>query len=134
MAPAQRLLLLLRVLMEIGVVAALAFWGVHLGGSTAAKIALGIAAPALGFGFWGAIDFHQAARFAEPLRLVQELTVSLLAALAWYTAGWHGLGVALGGLSIVYHALVYATGERLLKPNPKPARTPQASYREPARS
>ena len=134
MAPAQRLLLVLRVLMEIGVVAALAFWGVHLGGSTAAKIALGIAAPALGFGFWGAIDFHQAGRLAEPLRFVQELTISMLAALAWYTTGRHGLGFALFGLSIVYHALVYATGERLLKPNPKPARTPQASYREPARS
>jgi Protein of unknown function (DUF2568) len=133
--PAQRLLLVLRVLMEIGVVAALAFWGVHLGGgTTAAKIALGVAAPALGFGFWGTIDFHQAGRFAETLRLVQELTVSLLATFAGYTAGRHGLAIALGGLSLVYHTLVYATGERLLKPSPKPAHTPPASHGEPARS
>jgi hypothetical protein len=82
MTPTQRLLLSLRVLMEIGVVAALAFWGAHFGGTTAEKIALGIAAPAIGFGFWGAIDFHQAGRLAEPLRLLQELAVSLLAALA----------------------------------------------------
>ena len=121
MTPMQRLLLLLRVLMEIGIVVALTFWGVHLGASTAAKIALGVVLPALGFGFWGAIDFHQAGRAAEPLRLLQELTVSLLATLAWYSTGRHGLGYALGGLSIVYHALVYAMGERLLKPSPAAA-------------
>jgi hypothetical protein len=133
MTPTQRLLLLLRVLTEIGIVAALAFWGVHLGGSTAAKIALGIAAPAVGFGFWGGIDFHQAGGAAEPLRLLQELTVSLLSALAWYSTGRHGLGYALGGLSIVYHLLVYTTGERLLKaPTPQHAVSP--SHREPARS
>ena len=87
MAPVQRLLLLLRVLMEVSVVVALAFWGVHVGDSIAAKVALGIAAPVLGFGVWGAVDFHQAGRLGEPLRLVQELIISLLAALAWYTAG-----------------------------------------------
>jgi hypothetical protein len=125
---------LLRVLMEIGVVAALAFWGVHLGGSTAAAIVLGIAAPAFGFGFWGAIDFHQAGRLAEPLRLLQELAVSLLAALALYSTGRHALGLALGGLSVIYHLLVYATGERLLKPRPTAQRAAPAHYREPAES
>jgi hypothetical protein len=134
MTPPQRLLLPLRVLMEIGVVAALAFWGAHLGDSIMEKIALGVAAPALGFGFWGAIDFHQAGRLAEPLRLVQELTVSLLAALAWYSTGRHGLGIALGGLSIAYHALVYVQGERLLTPSPGPRRISRTPYREPARS
>ncbi len=111
----------LRVLIEAGIVAGLAYWGVHLGGSTAAKVALGIAAPALGFGLWGTVDFHQAGRLGEPLRLLQELTVSLLAALAWYAADRQGLGVALGALSIVYHALVYASGERLLKRRAEPA-------------
>ncbi len=134
LTPAQRLLLFLRVLIEIGVVGALAFWGVNLGGSTAAKVALGIGAPALGFGFWGAIDFHQAGRLAEPLRLAQELIVSLLAALALYGAGSHGLGAALGGLSIVYHALVYASGERLLKASAKPPSVRPAAYSETARS
>jgi len=33
-------------------------------------------------GFWGAVDFHQAGRLAEPLRLVQELAISGLAAVA----------------------------------------------------
>lgn len=120
MTSPQRLVLTLRVLMEVGIVAALAYWGVHTGGSTSAKVILGIAAPAVGFGFWGAVDFHQAGRLAEPLRLVQELAISLLAALAWYAAGSQILGLSLGALSILYHALLYPTGGRLLKPRPQP--------------
>jgi uncharacterized protein DUF2568 len=108
--------LIMRVLMEAGLVAALTDWGVHVGGTTSTKILYGIAAPALGFGFWGAVDFHQAGRFAEPARLVQELAISGLAAAAWYAAGRHGLGIALGALSLAYYAHVYASGARLLKP------------------
>ena len=59
----ERLNLALRVLMETGIVVALAYWGVHTGDSTAAKILLGVGAPVLGFGFWGAVDF----RWAQPL-------------------------------------------------------------------
>ena len=66
-------------------------------------------------GFWGAVDFHQAGRLAEPLRLVQELAISGLAAVAVYAAGQHILGWFLGLASISYHALVYAQGSRLLK-------------------
>jgi Protein of unknown function (DUF2568) len=119
MTSPQRLLLTLRVVMEAGIVAALAYWGVHTGVSTSSKVILGISAPAVGFGFWGAVDFHQAGRLAEPLRLVQELAISLLAALAWYAAGGQVLGLSLGALSILYHALLYATGGRLLRPTPR---------------
>jgi hypothetical protein len=52
---------------------------------------------------------------AEPLRLAEELVISGLAALAAYAAGAHALGWALALLSIVYHTLVYLTGDRLLK-------------------
>ena len=115
MSSLERLLLALRALTEAGVVAALAYWGVRTGGGTGGKILLGIAAPAVGFGFWGAVDFRRAGRAAEPLRLAQELVVSGLAAAAWYAAGRHALGLALGALSVVYHALVYLSGGRLLK-------------------
>lgn len=80
MSGVQRLNLLLRVLLELGVVAALAHWGIHTGNTTATKVALGVAAPAVGFGFWGAVDLHRAGR-GEILRLVQELAVSGLARL-----------------------------------------------------
>ncbi len=96
--------------------AALAYWGFHTGENVAGKLVLGLGAPALGFGFWGAVDFRWAGAAAEPLRLIQELAVTGLAALAWYTAGQQVLGILLAVLSLVYHGLVYASGERLLKP------------------
>ena len=122
MSTSERINLLLRVTLETGVVVALGFWGYHDGGGTAARIGLMVAAPALGFGLWGAVDFHQAGRLAEPLRLVQELAISGVATAAWYLAGYHGFGIALGALSLVYHLLVYATGSRLLKPRPTTSR------------
>lgn len=115
----ERIVLALRVVMEIGVVAAFAYWGVHSGATTAGRILLGFAAPALGFGFWGAIDFRGAGRFAEPLRLMQELAVSSLAGLAWYSSGRPVAGAALVGVSVAYHTAVYATGQRLLEPRPQ---------------
>ncbi len=110
--------------------AGLAYWGVHTGDSTAAKVALGIVAPLVGFGIWGAIDFRQAGRLAEPLRLVEELVISGLAALALYSTGLHALGIALALLSVVYHALVYLQGARLLEPKHQPSRhtSPSAQF------
>ena len=116
LSPVETVTLVLRVLMEVGIVAGLAYWGVQAGSGTRESILLGLAAPAIAFGFWGAVDFHQAGRLAEPLRLVQELVVSGLAALALFAAGRPLLGALLGALSVVYHALVYAGGGRLLKP------------------
>ena len=112
--------LVLRVLMEAGIVAAFAYWGYRAGAGTGVKILLAAGAPALGFGFWGAVDFHQAGRLAEPLRLLQELAISGLAAIAVYAAGQHLLGWVLGLLSVAYHALVYLQGGRLLKHRSSP--------------
>jgi Protein of unknown function (DUF2568) len=118
---ADALLLSLRVLMEAAIVGALAYWGARTGHSAGAKIALGIAAPVVGFGLWGAVDFRRAGRLAEPLRLAQELVISGVAAIASYAAGAHALGIALAALSVVYHALVYLAGRTLLKPLPRTA-------------
>jgi hypothetical protein len=122
MSATQRLNLILRVLVEVGVVAALAYWGARTGEGTAAKVLLGIAAPLVGFGFWGAVDFHRA-RHAEILRLLQELVVSGLAAVACYAAGAHALAITLAALSVIYHGLVYASGARLLKSADAPVRS-----------
>jgi Protein of unknown function (DUF2568) len=115
LSPLETVTLVLRVLMEVGIVAGLAYWGVQAGSGTGESILLGLATPAIAFGFWGAVDFHQAGRLAEPLRLVQELVVSGLAAVALYAAGRHAAAVALAALSVVYHALVYLSGGALLK-------------------
>ncbi len=117
----------LRGVLEAGIVAGLAWWGIHEGTGLAAKTVLGVAAPAVGFGIWGALDFRFAGRYAEPLRLIEELAISALAALALWVIGQRGLAIALAALSVLHHALVYTLGERLLKPrahapgaNPEP--------------
>jgi len=65
--------------MELGIVAAFAYLGYTLARNTTASVLVAVLAPAITFGLWGAIDFHQAGRFAEPLRLIQELIISGLA-------------------------------------------------------
>jgi len=92
-----------------------AFWGYAAGKTPSSKILLAIGVPVLFFSFWGLVDFRQAGRMAEPLRLIQELIVSGLAALALFLAGQVTFAWILAFLSIVHHALVYALGERLLK-------------------
>ena len=112
---AQRLLLALRIPTETGVVAGLAWWGYQTGGAGGTGLLLAIGAPAIGFGIWGAVDFHQAGRYAEPLRLAEELIISGLAAWALFAIGHPIWGGGLLAVSVVYHGSVYAAGERLLR-------------------
>jgi Protein of unknown function (DUF2568) len=106
----------LRVLMETGIVLGLAYWGFEAGSNTATKVVFAIGAPLVGFGFWGAVDFRRVGRLSEPLRLIEELAISGLAAFALFASGQHVLGVILAAISIIYHVLVYVSGNRLLKP------------------
>lgn len=115
MTRSEQVNLILRALMEFGVVAGFAVWGYHVGQGLGMKILLAAGVPLVGFGFWGAVDFHQLGGLGEPARLIQELVVSGLAALAFYAAGQPVLAWSLAGLSLTYHALVYSTGARLLK-------------------
>ena len=112
--------LALRVTMEAAIIAALAMWGYHAGPGTVGKLVLALAAPAVGFGVWGAVDFRQAGRYAEALRLLQELAISGLAAAAWYAAGQRAAGAALAIVSVICHGLVYLGGGQLLKAAPVP--------------
>jgi Protein of unknown function (DUF2568) len=105
----------LRAIMETGIVVGLVYWGWQTGTGTIAKVGLAIVAPLVGFGFWGLVDFRQAGRAAEPLRLVQELVVTVLVAVALWSVGQPIAGLLLVLLSVVYHVLVYTTGGRLLK-------------------
>ncbi|HKJ40923.1 MAG TPA: YrdB family protein, partial [Sunxiuqinia sp.] len=105
----------LRGIMEACIVVALGIWGYHIGSSQISKILFTGLAPAIGFGFWGAVDFHQFGKRAETFRLIQELVVSGLAALSLYSTGAHLWAWLLAMLSIIHHALVYLLGERLLK-------------------
>ncbi len=115
MSRTQLLILAMRAVMETGIVVGLAYWGWQTGSGALTKIGLALGAPLVGFGFWGLVDFHSAGRAAEALRLVQELLVSGLAAVALWSVGQPAPGFLLGLLSIFYHLFVYATGDRLLK-------------------
>ena len=115
MGTLKRINVALRALMELGIVVGIGYWGFVTGETTIMKILLGILLPVLVFAFWGFVDFHQAGRLGEPLRLIQELVISGLAALALYLAGQPLLGLALALLSILHHALIYLLGGRLLK-------------------
>jgi len=107
--------LVLRGLMELGIVAGLAYWGYRTGVTDLARLWLAAVAPTVVFAFWGLVDFAQLGRIAEPLRLAQELAISALAVLAVYRVGLPWFGAALLGVSIAHHGLVYALDERLLK-------------------
>ncbi len=115
MTPAKWANVGVRAVVEGGVVAALAYWGYETGVGTASRVVLTIGAPVVGFGIWGAVDFHRFGRLAEPLRLVEELVISGLAAVALFRVGQPVLGIALAALSVTHHALVYLTGERLVQ-------------------
>jgi len=79
------------------------------------KIILAICVPLTIFGFWDLVDFHNAGKFSESLRLLQELVIYGIAAIALYTAGQHLWSWMLALLSIFHHILVYLVGDTLLK-------------------
>jgi len=101
--------------MEMGVVVGLAYWAYHLGVSPVQRWTMAILVPTIVFGFWGAVDFRRCGKYAEWLRLAQELVISLLVAIALYRVGQRTLGWALAIVAVVHHAMVYSLGERLLK-------------------
>ena len=105
---------ILRGLMEVGIVAALGYWGYQTGNSPLTRVLLAVLAPVIIFGFWGLVDFRNAGPLAEGLRLFQELAITVLAAVALYVVGQHTLAWALALISLVHHALVYLLGETLI--------------------
>lgn len=107
--------LVLRAVMETGIVLALGYWGYKAGGTARIKVLLAIIVPVIGFGFWGLVDFRKAGYFAEHLRLIQELVVSGCAAFALYVMEVQGFALILALVSLLHHTLVYISGETLLK-------------------
>ncbi len=115
MTTVRRISLVLRWIMEMGIVLGLAYWGFQTGGSPAVKILLLIAAPVVLFSFWGFVDFRWMGKAAEVVRLVQELAITGLVAAALIAAARPVFGWLLAAVSIVHHILVYLTGDRLIR-------------------
>ncbi len=95
--------------LELGLLAALGYWGACTGGSTAVSVLLAIAAPALAAVVWGLFLAAGGPRF--PLPLAGEIVLKLAAlgagALALYGTGHHALGVVFGGLAVLSVAVEY---------------------------
>ncbi len=108
----------LRGLMEAGIVAALAWWGYRTGASALTRTVLAIAAPLVVFGIWGLVDFRSAGAVAEPLRFAEELALSALASAALYQSRQHLLATVLSATALSHHALRTACGDKLLKEKP----------------
>jgi hypothetical protein len=105
----------MRWVMEVGIVLGLGYWGYHTGGSTGMRLLFAVLTPALVFGFWGFVDFRWMGKASEVVRLFQELVITGAVGYALISTGQYALGWGMIGISVVYHALVYLNGDRLVK-------------------
>jgi hypothetical protein len=100
--------LALRFALELCAIAALAFWGYETGGSTAASIVLGIAAPLAMIVVWGAFVAPKS-RYSLPnnLKWILGLAILLLAAMALADAGSNFLAVVFGVVATINAVLMW---------------------------
>jgi hypothetical protein len=99
-------------LLELGVLAALAFWGFSTGSGTLAKIVLGIGLPALAIVVWALFGSPQATWHLNGIwRLILQIIFFGSAAVALYAAGQRVWGVVFALLFVLNTILVYAWGQ-----------------------
>jgi hypothetical protein len=93
--------------LELGVLAALGYWGFQSGQGTIAKFGLGIGAPVLAVVVWWLFGAPQAMWHLNGVfRLLLEVIFFGSAAVALYTAGQHNLGVAFALLFVLNTLLI----------------------------
>ena len=98
--------------LELGVLAALGYWGFQTGQGTIAKIGLGIGAPVLAVVIWWLFGAPQAMWHLNGVfRLLLEVIFFGSAAVALYAAGQHVLGVAFALLFVLNIVLVSLLGQ-----------------------
>jgi hypothetical protein len=93
--------------LELGMLAALAYWGWRVGGSLPAQVALGVGAPLLAAMIWGRFCAPKSrTRLPQPRLVVLEVALQELAAVALAVAGQPALAVVYGALVLVNQALL----------------------------
>ena len=98
--------------LELGVLAALGFWGFQTGQGTIARIALGIGAPAVAVVVWALFGSPQATWHLDGIfRLLLEVVFFGSAAVALFAAGQHVLGVTFALLFVLNTVLASALGQ-----------------------
>lgn len=101
--------------LELGVVAALCYFGFVSGRNWFAKIALGLGLPALAVVIWGLFGSPQADwRLSGFWFLLLQIAWFGSAAVALYAARKRGLGLAFALIFVLNTALAYAWGQQSL--------------------
>lgn len=101
----------LRFVLELAMLAALAAWGIHMGGSTAVDVVLAVAVPAAAAVLWGLYAAPRSERRLHGTRLLAVQLVLLgLGAAALLAAGWPVLGVAFAIVIAVNALLLELSG------------------------
>jgi hypothetical protein len=97
----------LRFLLELCMLAALAYWGFHSGGGTSRHVVLGIGAPLLAAIYWGLFISPKAKfPFPLPVKLILEIIVFALAIVALYASGQQLLAIIFAVVAIVSRILL----------------------------
>ncbi|MGW2372553.1 MULTISPECIES: YrdB family protein [Kitasatospora] len=97
--------------LELGMLAALCYWGFKTGSTLATRLLLGIGAPALAATVWGLFLAAGGPKFRQPLGVEIALKVLVLetAALALHASGRSTLAVVFAVLAVVSVAVEYTT-------------------------
>jgi hypothetical protein len=99
--------LALRFLLELCILAALAYWGFRAVSGPLTKILLGVGGPVLAAIVWGTFLSPKAsATLSAPWKLVLEIVVFGVAIVALYAAGQQGLAVVFALLALLSRSLL----------------------------
>ena len=99
--------LALRFLLELGILAALAYWGFHTIRGTIPKILVGVGGPVLAAVVWGTFLSPKASvQLAAPWKLILEIVVFAVAIVALYAADQHGLALLFALLAVLSRTLL----------------------------
>ncbi len=105
--------LVLRFLLELAMLAALAVWGFTVGGGTVTKIVLGVGAPLAAAIVWGLFIAPKATRrLDDPARFTLELFLWMAGGLALLAAGHPGWALIFGTLVAGSLGLMVILGQR----------------------
>lgn len=106
-----------RFILELGALAALAYWGLSAADGTLGSILLGLGAPACAAVLWGAFVAPKRAFEAPPsVRLAVEALVFGAATAGLWASGQRTLALALAAAAVIDRVALLLAGERGVTP------------------
>lgn len=112
MPAARAVNLAVRFLLELAMLAALAYWGLHTGDSLPVDVLLGVGAPVVAAAVWGTFAAPRSdRRLSGPALVAVQLTLLGAGAVALAAAGRTALAVVFAIVIVVNAALLHLWGE-----------------------